>query len=428
MRIYIAALKKEWLLLKNDKLGLLLMFVMPLILVFILTFVQDLAQKNASENRIKLLVNALDHSSKSKEFIDLIEHSKSFRVTVIKGTVSPETLNKRMMDEDYMLGLNIPKNFGNQITKDAKSISSTILSSFDLQEKDDETARKSEFELAVIYNPKLQQAHRDALERGFNSFIQLLENKTMMEQMYLELGYEKIPSEVQEKLFSKQAQISFVPAAITNSGKEPNATQHSIPAWTIFAMFFMVVSLGGNIVRERLNGSFIRLLTIPNSYQIVLICKLLLFVIVALVQMSVIFSIGIFVFPTIDLPPLELPTNVLALVTISLLTCLCAVSYSICVGMIARTSDQANGFGAVSIILFAAIGGIWIPQFAMPPFMHTVAMISPLNWCLEGFYNLFLYNGDWSTLMPIVYYQIVFILVCSAISFRRLTKITSGEL
>ena len=46
----------------------------------------------------------------------------------------------------------------------------------------------------------------------------------------------------------------------------PNATQHNVPAWTIFAMFFIIMSLGGSVVREKVSGSFIRLKTLPTNY------------------------------------------------------------------------------------------------------------------------------------------------------------------
>ena len=59
-----------------------------------------------------------------------------------------------------------------------------------------------------------------------------------------------------------------------------NATQHNVPAWTIFAMFFVVMSLGSSIVREKLSGSFIRLKTLPTNYFIALISKQITYLIV----------------------------------------------------------------------------------------------------------------------------------------------------
>src|SRR5674476_803925 len=68
-------------------------------------------------------------------------------------------------------------------------------------------------------------------------------------------------------------------------------------------------------------------------------------------------------------------------------------SYAICIGVFAQTQEQANGFGAVSIVILAAIGGLMVPSFAMPESFKTVMKLSPLHWCLEAYYGLFLKGG-----------------------------------
>ncbi|HYM93872.1 MAG TPA: ABC transporter permease, partial [Chitinophagaceae bacterium] len=175
--------------------------------------------------------------------------------------------------------------------------------------------------------------------------------------------------------------------------KIPNASQHNVPAWTIFAMFFVVISLGGSIVREKLSGSFIRLKTLPTNYFVSLLSKQLTYLLVTLVQAALIFEIGIWVFPSIGLPPLSLPSDILGLVFITIICGWCAVSYAICIGVFARTQEQANSFGAVSIVILAAIGGLMVPSFAMPDSFRTIMKLSPLHWCLEAYYGLFLEGG-----------------------------------
>jgi ABC-2 type transport system permease protein len=64
------------------------------------------------------------------------------------------------------------------------------------------------------------------------------------------------------------------------------------------------------------------------------------------------------------------------------------------VGVFANTQEQANGFGAVSIVLMAAIGGLIVPSFVMPPSFQFVMQLSPLHWCLEAYYGLFLQEGN----------------------------------
>jgi ABC-2 type transport system permease protein len=41
----------------------------------------------------------------------------------------------------------------------------------------------------------------------------------------------------------------------------------------------------------------------------------------------------------------------------------------------------------------AAIGGLLIPSFAMPESFQPMIKLSPLHWCLEAYYGLFLEGG-----------------------------------
>jgi len=182
----------------------------------------------------------------------------------------------------------------------------------------------------------------------------------------------------------------------------------------------MVISLGSNIVKERLSGSFIRLQTIPSSFSLVLLSKMFTYLFVALLQLIVIFALGRFIFPLIGLPILSLPANILGLFVISVLSAFSAISFAMLVGTYAKTNEQASGFGAISIIILAAIGGIWVPSFVMPSYMQMIGKISPLHWCLEGYYTLFLKGGDWYLLTPTILFLILFILACQILIYTKL--------
>ena len=98
-------------------------------------------------------------------------------------------------------------------------------------------------------------------------------------------------------------------------------------------------------------------------------------------------------FPLMNLPRLNLPSDIFGLFVVSLFCGWCAVSFAICIGVFANTQEQANGIGAVSIILLSAIGGLLVPGFAMPASFQFVMKLSPLHWCLESYYDLFLEGG-----------------------------------
>ena len=141
---------------------------------------------------------------------------------------------------------------------------------------------------------------------------------------------------------------------------------------------------------------------------------------VAFLQVALIFSVGIFLFPLIQLPQLILPSDIIAFGTVVLISGLSAVSYALMIGSIAKTQEQANGFGAVSIIIFAALGGIWVPIFVMPEYLQFISKFSPLHWCLEGFYILFLKGGNFVELFNILIPLFIFIVCCQLIAYLKL--------
>ena len=70
--------------------------------------------------------------------------------------------------------------------------------------------------------------------------------------------------------------------------------------------------------------------------------------------------------------------------------------------------------------IFGAIGGILVPTFVMPGFMQFASNFSPLHWCLEGFYILFLKGGSWHELRSVLLFLGVFILICQLFTYFKL--------
>src|SRR6202012_1707073 len=164
-----------------------------------------------------------------------------------------------------------------------------------------------------------------------------------------------LPAKLEDDMLNNKASINEIPVSKNGALRAPNAAQHNVPAWTIFAMFFVIMSLGGSVVREKISGSFIRLKTLPTNYVVGLLSKQITYVAVTVLQAGVIFGLGIWVFTLVDLPGLNLPSDIFGLFVVPLVCGWCAVSYAICVGVFAETHQQSNGFGALSIVIMGAI-------------------------------------------------------------------------
>ena len=85
-----------------------------------------------------------------------------------------------------------------------------------------------------------------------------------------------------------------------------------------------------------------------------------------------------------------------------------ALGYGVMIGTIAKTNQQAAAFGAVSIIILAALGGLWVPIYLMGTFMRNLASYTPLNWAHEGFIDLFLRGSTLLEVFPEIAKLLIF--------------------
>ncbi|PIB34412.1 ABC transporter [Reichenbachiella sp. 5M10] len=415
---FLISIKKELIILLSDKLGLTVMFVMPMLLVFIITIIQDSAYKIVNENKVSILVSNQDEGEQGGELVQLLVESGFFMVEQ-NDALEQDALKASLMSDDKLTALYIPKAFSESMKGKANHVSSTMMSQLGVMEYD-RVVQVTAPKIALYIDPILQETFSASISRMLSSYLKLIENKLMIESVYVLMEQDFDEEALMSEMQANPIEIERHTASLSDKEILPNSTQHNVPAWTLFAMFFMVVSLGTNVVKERINGSFMRLKTMPTSFLMVLMGKMLVYVGVAMLQIAMIFGVSMLVFPWLDLPQLVMPDAMGAFFVVVLLSSMAAVSFSLMIGTLAQTLEQCIGMGAISVIIFGAIGGIWVPTFVMPGYMQALTAISPLHWCLEGFYILFLKGGSWKELFPIIVYISVFVLVCQGIMLSRL--------
>lgn len=406
-----ATILKDIRILLRDKVGIVVMFGMPILLVLIITAIQNSTFQLINKNKIALLVCNRDTGKISEAFIQTVDKIGMFSMVKVSKNESDSGIIKRMHSKDALLAMIVPAGFSATTNAKAKITAGKALNSFGLEGAKTNTDTNNMGPVSLYYQPVLQESFRQSIKGAVYSALQLTESKEVLKSLYFSLNEKTLPVKLENELLSNSIAINEIPVSHDGSIRVPNASQHNVPAWTIFAMFFVVISLGGSIVREKLSGSFIRLKTLPTNYFIAVLSKQITYLIVTMVQAAVIFAIGILLFPYIGLPPLNLPADIPGLILVTLICGYCAVSYAICVGVFAESQEQANGFGAVSIVILAAIGGLMVPSFAMPESFRTIMKLSPLHWCLEAYYSLFLEGGKLKdTLVNII--PLLIIIVC----------------
>jgi ABC-2 type transport system permease protein len=396
MHILKATIIKDLKILLRDRVGLFMMFFMPILLVIVITSVQNSTFELINNNKISLLVINKDKDSLGLQLIEGIRKIGLFNMQVADADKPDNNISFQMHQKDALVALVIPAGFTSFIQNKAEEIASRALKDPDSAEIKTGPLNKLVDSLQMFYHPVMQTTFRQSIEGALSSAVQVIQGEAIVKKLYESVNQKMVPADLEKQILFGQLPISEIPVSLGGSRSIPNASQHNVPAWTIFAMFFIVISLGGAMVRDKNSGSFMRLKTLPASYLYALFSKQMVYLMVTFLQAVVIFAIGNTIFPFIGLPVLHLPNDIWALLIVTVVCGYCAVSYAICVGVFSNTAEQSNGFGAISILILAALGGLLVPSFAMPAHLQNMLQISPLHWALEAYYGLFLEGGKLS--------------------------------
>jgi len=386
--------------------GLFIMFFMPILLVVVITSVQNSTFELVNNNKISLVVYNKDQGPLGLQLIEGIRKIGLFKIQIADSSLLENDISTQMHSRDALVALEIPRGFTNIIQNKADEIAAKALKDPDSAAVKNEVPAVVIDSLKMYYHPVMQTSFRQSVEGAFRSAVQVIQGETIVKKLYEAVNQKEVPEDLEKQILFGQLPISEIPVSRSGDRTIPNASQHNVPAWTIFAMFFIVISLGGVMVREKNSGSFIRLKTLPASYLNALFSKQIVYLLVTFLQAAVVFTIGNKIFPFIGLPALHIPNDIPGLLVVTLVVGYCAVNYAICVGVYANTAEQSNGFGAISILILAALGGLMVPSFAMPANLQKILQISPLHWALEAYYGLFLEGGKlrdiWMNILSLI--------------------------
>ncbi len=128
---------------------------------------------------------------------------------------------------------------------------------------------------------------------------------------------------------------------------------------------------------------------------------------------------GIYVLPLLGTPVLEMGSAYGAILLVVASSALAATGYGILLGAVARTYEQASMFGAVSVVIAAALGGIMVPVYAMPEVMQEISRFSPLAWGLNGLTDLFVREGNLGGVLPEISYLLLFFAAATTVGWWR---------
>ena len=291
---FLMSVYKEMLLLKRDFGGLVILFVMPLVLIITITLIQDSTFKSVTESRIPILLVDNDNGYISKTVKENLNESGSFEiVTKINGnTVTEATAKEAVFKGKYQLAIVIPEKLSADLQLKVNQNVEKIVSQFGLEDTTSvskkEPVVKSK-EVKLYFDPATQLTFKNAVKSAIDKMISQIETKSIYSTFQDQLG------EGDEPIFEQESFITFKEIVPKVNDKEilPNSVQHNVPAWALFAIFFIVVPLSINIVKEKGQGTQIRLITNPVPYAVIIAGKTATYLMICMIQFFLMVAVGV---------------------------------------------------------------------------------------------------------------------------------------
>ncbi len=410
----LATVYKEFLLLVRDPGGMALIFIMPLALVIVMALVQDAPFRDYQEIKLEVLFIDEDQDSLSAKVMEAFQASPN--VVLVQKHDTTEA-KKLVQAGKFKAAIVVPKSASADLRRKTKQLITSVFSNFGFPAEIDSTQLPA-INIKIFFDPAIKSNYKQALSGSVEKIAATVQTEWVLDELQQQLSEGK--EEAPKKIAIDVSKIMRVDQRFASENKYQglmlNSVQHNVPAWTMFAMFFILYPLAGNFIKEREEGSMLRLRLISGSQWPVISGKFGFYFLICLVQFLLMIAVGIYIMPLLGLTKLVLGSNPLGILITACSVAMAATGYGVLIAVYFRTAQQALSFGSVSVVILSAIGGVWVPIYVMPEILQTVSRFSPMSWGLESFNDLFLRQASIRAILPNVLRLIGFALVALAAS------------
>jgi ABC-2 type transport system permease protein len=457
MKKYLAIVYKEILQLVRDWPGLIILFLMPAIMLIVITLSQEKVL-TGRESGMSIVLVKEDSSIFGSLIEKKIRESSTLDLSLGSSAIQAED---DVFEGKAQVAVIIPQGAANEIM--ALAHNKTFGSG------DSTVSSEGPVSIRILYDPAIMRIYKEMLV----SSLQMIIESTAFE-IYSEENARVVKSDIdaqfkayREKLISfdldkripdfpnKQQVIQAIQSGYSGesetgtevkipvnfmqsrqiiavseevAGKEslyaqPNLVNNNIPAFILFAMFFIVLPLAGSIINEKQQGTRDRLMALPMNTRTFVTGKISVYLVVCFLQFLLMVIIGRFLFPAISsIPPVSLHVNFPALVLIVLASGFAAVGFGFLIGSVTLTYGQAAPLGSVLVVILAVLGGIFTPAYMMPDMIRDISVISPLRWGTDAFFSIFARQAGIKSILQQFFALILFFMVSMLVAIKAYNK------
>ena len=197
-----------------------------------------------------------------------------------------------------------------------------------------------------------------------------------------------------------------------------NASNFTLPGYLTMFVFFAAALSAEAIARERQNHTLERLLSNGVWREAIVIGKLVGTAFLGLLQISVIWIVGIFAFR------IDLGASPSAVILISVLMVVASSSFGVLIASFIHDARSASMAGVLASLTLAPIGGCWWPLFITPDWMQSLAKVTPHGWANTGFNKLMLFGAEFGDVAGEMVALLMFAILFGSVALWRFR--TSG--
>lgn len=388
IRQIVAVSIKEFKVLCQDREALALLFIMPVFFIFVMSLaLEGVFETGTGARPLEIMVVNQDRGAEAQKIIDAFGKVEGIEVVhELEGeTLTLQKAKDRIVRGEVGLLLHFQHHFSEQI-KTGHAGADTV-----------------ESELTLIVDPTLNYHLLSSIKGTIQGIVERHALLYKLPQLIIQhanpgasqsqpeatAAGDTMPFRMEELITSLNPDIlgqsaivlSIIPLRDRQNLKRPTSTEQNVPGYTIFGVFFIVLTLASSFIQEKNVGTFQRILTAPLSKTALIMGKLLPYYLINLIQITLMFAVGVIFF---DLFLGNLP----ALMLVSLALAAAANGLGLLVAAIGKTEAQVNGLAVLLAIILSALGGMMVPVFVMPGFMQSLAQFTPHAWALAGYHDV----------------------------------------
>ena len=155
-----ATILKDILILTRDRLGLVFMFVMPIVLAIVITAVQNSTFEILNKNKVPLLICNKDTGQAGLQLLKTIDEVGMFDLKQLTADQDETQISNKMHAKDAVVAIIIPADYTLKTESKSRSIAAKALHNFGMEIDTIENNTDSIQPITLLYHPVLQESFR----------------------------------------------------------------------------------------------------------------------------------------------------------------------------------------------------------------------------------------------------------------------------